>query len=285
MRSWLVGGGAAVVLGIVALAVLLGRPPVDELPGVMRLFGPPAKAMSEQYTESAGTATFDHTPFDALLQAHVHGFAVDYDGLAADRQALEAYTTSLATAPFDELSRDGKLALLINAYNAFTLQLIVENLPLDSIKDIPADQRWDATRWTIGGRTLSLTQIEHDELRAKFVEPRIHFAINCASVGCPPLAASAYTEAGIDAELDRAARVMHENDRWLRIVRNSALSHDTVELSRIYLWYGGDFEQVAHSQVAFAARYRPELATGDWQISWLPYDWSLNRVPPTVPPR
>lgn len=269
----LAGGVAAAVAAVVAVV------PLDTLPGVNRWFGPPAFELREAYADATGTATFDHSSFDDVLQAHVKGFAVDYDALAAEPSALFAYTDALAEAPFDQLSRDGKLALLINAYNAFTLRLIVENLPLASIKDIPAEKRWDDARWVIGGRTFSLTSIEHEELRAKFTDPRIHFAINCASVGCPPLAAHAYTAESLEAQLTRAARAMHDNERWLFLRQNSALSYNTVELSRIYLWYAGDFEQIGGSQLEFAARFRPELAEGDWRIEWKPYDWSLNRVP------
>jgi hypothetical protein len=96
------------------------------------------------------------------------------------------------------MGRNEKLALLINAYNAFTLKLIVERLPVQSILDIPAAERWDAVRWKVGGQVWSLKQIEHEQIRPKFTEPRVHFALVCAAVGCPPLRNEAYDASRLD---------------------------------------------------------------------------------------
>lgn len=254
--------------------LLAGCGRLEQSPLLVRIFGPPQQQLVEAYADSPGTATVDHAPFSELLGRHVKGVSVDYAGLAKEEAALDAYLATLAAAPFDELSRDGKLALLINAYNAFTLKLILDHRPLDSIKDIPSGDRWDAVRWTVGGRTLSLTRIEHEELRAKFVEPRIHFAINCASVGCPPLRDEAYVPERIDAQLEAATRFIHEDARWV----DPDPATRTARLTSLYLWYAGDFAQVAGSPLAFAARYRPELAEGAWAVEHLDYDWSLNGV-------
>jgi len=240
-------------------------------PIAVALFGPPKPVMAEAYADSGGAARFDHGLLDGLLKAHVQGYAVDYAGLMADEATLDAYLAALGEADFDGLSRDDKLALLINAYNAFTLRLILDHQPLDSIKDIPAAERWDAERWVVAGRTLSLTQLEHEELRAKFIEPRVHFAINCASVGCPPLRAEAYVAARLDEQLEEQSLRMHQDELWL------TLDGQTVHLTPLYLWYQNDFVQVAGSPLAFAARYRPELADGDWTVTWKDYDWRLNR--------
>lgn len=201
---------------------------------------------------------------------------MDYGALAADPGDLDAYLAQLAGLDLDTLGRDERLALLINAYNAFTLKLMLDHRPVGSIKDIPSSERWDAERWVLGGETLSLTALEHDRLRARFIEPRIHFAINCASVGCPPLRQEAYEGARLEEQLEDQARRVHADPRWVRLQRNSALDHDTVHLTRLYLWYADDFAQVAGSPLAYAARYQPALADSRWQISWLDYDWSLN---------
>ena len=159
--------------------------PLDANPVVLSALGPPATVLTEAHSEDAPEdvrTAFSHAAFARVLEAHVKRGAVDYASLAADRADLDTYLEALASAPFDAMSRDEKLALLINAYNAFTLALILDYYPVDSIKDIPADERWDAVRWKLGGRTLSLSQIEHEELRAKFVEPRIHFAINLSLI-------------------------------------------------------------------------------------------------------
>ena len=120
------------------------------------------------------------------------------------------------TAPIDELGRDERLALLINAYNAFTLRLILDHYPVASITDIPADQRWDAVRWRLAGETYSLNQIEHELVRPNFREPRIHFALVCAAVGCPPLRTEAYTGELLEEQLEGQTRYSHAHDRWLR---------------------------------------------------------------------
>ncbi|MEL6342234.1 MAG: DUF547 domain-containing protein [Myxococcota bacterium] len=243
---------------------------LENSPLLVRWFGPASNEMREAYADDVGTATADHRDFDAILRDHVRGGRVDYAGLAADEAQLDRYLEQLAVLPFDDLSRDDKLAALINAYNAFTLKLILDHQPLASIKDIPARDRWDAPRWNFAGRMVSLSALEHEELRVNFIEPRVHFAINCASVGCPPLRAEAYTGARIETQLEEQTAQMHQSDTWLQI------AGDTVRLTPLYLWYADDFAQVAGSARAFAARYRPELADEDVRIVWSDYDWSLN---------
>lgn len=249
---------------------------------IVSLFGPPTVTMSEAYAASENGPTYDHAAFDAILKAHVNDEGgVDYAALAEDPESLQAYTAALAEAPFGELGRDEKLALLINAYNAFTLELIVEwfDEDLASIKDIPSGQRWDHERWVIGGDTFSLNQIEHQEIRPKFKEPNIHFVLVCAAVGCPPLRREAYTGARVQAQLEDQARIVHTNGtRWFQL---DAERGGPVHLTKLYSWYGGDFEQVAGSVVAYAARYVPALAEllesgTSPAIEWLDYDWALN---------
>lgn len=119
-----------------------------------------------------GGRSFDHARFDSLLRGHVDGAGlVDYAGLARESAALDAYLASLASAPFEERGREEELALLINAYNAFTLRLILDHRPVASIKDIPSGKRWDDRRWTLAGGTMSLDQIDYERIRAAFREP------------------------------------------------------------------------------------------------------------------
>lgn len=244
----------------------------------LSLFGPPAVQLEEAYGAGSPGASFDHAAFDRVLQARVDADGyVDYRGLAADPADLDTYLAQLAAADLQPLGRDQRLALLINAYNAFTLKLILDHLPLQSIRDIPDAERWDAQRWQLGGATVSLSALEHDELRAKFREPRIHFAINCASIGCPPLRRRAYTGAAIDAELQEQSLAVHRDRRWFRL----DAARNGVGLTRIYQWYAGDFEQVAGTVTAYAARFVPELAKAleagqSPTVVWLAYDWSLN---------
>jgi uncharacterized membrane protein YdjX (TVP38/TMEM64 family) len=243
------------------------------------LFGPPAVAASEAYGAGFEAATFGHASFDALLKRHVtEGGEVDYEGLRGEASALDGYITALGTAHFSALGRDEKLALLVNAYNAFTLRLILDHWPVASIRDIPAGKRWKDRRWNLGGRTLSLDQIEHEEVRPKFREPRVHFALVCAARGCPPLRREAYVGARIDSQLDDQARYVHTQPRWFRWDGAA----NTVHLTALYRWYDGDFEQEAGSVLRFVGRYAPPVhdavaADRPPRIRWIEYDWSLNR--------
>lgn len=236
--------------------------------------GRPPEAVLTEAHQTQGTAAFSHAQFDKVLQTYVDANGdVDYAGLSRDTGDLDQYITALDSAPFDQLGRDDKLALLINAYNAFTLRLILDHYPLRSIRDIPAAKRWDAVRWNIAGHTYSLSQIEHEEIRGKFREPRIHFAVNCASVGCPPLRRESYVADRLDEQLDEQMRHTHTRDRWLRL----DMANKTVYLTKLYDWYGGDFTQVSDSVLAYVAGYNDRLkAAGPVKVQWLDYDWSLN---------
>jgi uncharacterized protein DUF547 len=246
----------------------------------MYFLGPPEVEMREAY---AGTgdqeARFDHVLLDQLLAEHVdENGLVDYRALRRDRRKLDAYLEMVAKADFDRLPRDGKLAMLINLYNAATLKLIVERAPAESIRQIPEEERWKDQRWRLGDRTLSLDQIEHDELRAKFIEPRIHFAIVCASRSCPPLRREAYRAAKIEEQLEAQSRRFHETIHGVVINQEKRV----VRLSRLYLWYENDFAQASKvSNAEYASRYSAELAEilagkDRWSFGWIDYDWALN---------
>ncbi len=167
--------------------------------------------------------------------------------------------------------------MLINAYNAFTLRLMLDHYPLKSIRDIPKAKRWAARRWRVAGNTWSLNDIEHEQVRAKFAEPRIHFALVCASVGCPPLRNEAFTAEKLDAQLQDQTRYVHTHARWFRFDE----ARNTLHLTRLYDWYGGDFEQAAGSVTAFVSRHAPSVMSAvgagkKLKIKWLKYDWSIN---------
>ncbi len=246
--------------------------------GLASLFGPPAVTLKEAYDSKPGGPTFDHATLDELLRKHVGtGGWVDYRGLRAEASVLDSYIAALEKAPFDQLGRDEKLALLINAYNAFTLRLILDHYPVESIKNVPADKRWDDRRWRVGGRAWSLNDIEHQQIRPKFREPRIHFALVCAAAGCPPLRAEAYSAARLEQQLEQQAAYVHSHDRWFRYSPGG----NVVYLTKLYDWYGGDFQQVAGSVLAYAAKYAAPLdaaleARQSPRIEWLDYDWKLN---------
>jgi len=240
--------------------------------------GPPRIVLREAYAEKPEGPTFDHSTLDDLLKSHVDQDGwVDYQGLKQDAAKLDLYIKTVAKAPFEDMGRNQKLALLINAYNAFTLRLILDHYPVESIKDIPSDKRWDAKRWQVGSHTWSLSQIENEQIRPKFKEPRIHFALVCAAVGCPKLRNEAFQADQIDQQLQDQTRTVHGHRRWFRFEPDKNVVH----LTRLYLWYGDDFRQVSGSVLDFANRYSPDLKTAldagrSPKIEWLPYDWALN---------
>lgn len=272
----------AIASSIAAVLVLLAVGFVRFSPNlVLYAFGPPSVSMNEAYAANEEGPTFDHSAYDALLKRFVDDRGgVDYAGLRGESVALEAYTASLADAPFSAMTRDDRLALLLNAYNAFTLQLIVEWLDQDirSIRDIPSDKRWEDTRWNLGGDILSLDQIEHERIRPNFREPDVHWALVCAAVGCPPLRPEAYAADRIEEQLEEQARIVHADpSRWFRFDPEAGI----VRLTPLYKWYAGDFEQVSGSVLEHAARYSPSLAKrleagGRPRMEWLDYDWRLN---------
>jgi uncharacterized membrane protein YdjX (TVP38/TMEM64 family) len=209
----------ATITAAVALAMLVAAVSVQLKPELLRrvfggLLGPPRVTLREAYATKPDGPAFDHSAYDKLVKAHVApGGWVDYEGLKKDAEHLDSYLRSLADALFDDLGRDQKLALLLNAYNAFTLRLILDYYPVDSIRSIPAEKRWDAKRWQIGGYTWGLNQIEHEQIRPKFREPRVHFALVCAAIGCPPLRSEAYTADRLEEQLEDQARYVHGHKR------------------------------------------------------------------------
>ncbi len=253
---------ALVLLG----ALVVFAPKLQDCRPLVRAFGPPEVESAEVHAkEGKPGGAFEHAAFDALLRAHAHAGGVDYPALAKDPSALDAYVASLEKAPFEAMGRDAKLALLINAYNALTLRLMLDHWPLKSIKDIPKEKRWLDRRWTVAGRKVSLDDIEQAWIRKEFSEPRIHFALNCASVGCPPLRGEAYTGAKLEAQLEDATRRVHRDARWLKV------EGETLHLTRLYLWYEGDFPG---GPLSFAGRYA-DIPKGA-SPKWLDYDWRVN---------
>ncbi|VTT99550.1 Putative uncharacterized protein OS=Rhodopirellula baltica (strain SH1) GN=RB11207 PE=4 SV=1: SNARE_assoc: DUF547 [Gemmataceae bacterium] len=273
-KGWPWGTTALATFALVTVGVAVA---VHFNPSLISL-GPPEVVLREAYEEKSDGPAFDHSAIDELMKAHVDRDGwVDYEGLKRDAAKLDAYIAAVASAPFDEMGRSQKLAMLLNAYNAFTVRLILDYYPIASIQDIPAPKRWDDVRWQVGPHRWSLNQIEHEQIRPKFREPRIHFALVCAAVGCPKLRNEAYRPNRLEEQLEDQTRYVHGHGRWFRVEPGAGAVH----LTRLYLWYGGDFRQVAGSVPKFAARYAPDLnraleAGSTPKIEWLPYDWALN---------
>jgi hypothetical protein len=231
-----------------------------------------------------------HAPFHSLLQRHVRKGKVDYDALAEERQTLRSYLASLAEASLDDASRDETIAVWVNAYNASTLELILDHWGrIDSIKDISSGKRWKAERWTVAGRRVSLDDMEHEVLRP-MGEPRVHFALVCASISCPDLRSEAYLGATLDAQLaDATARFLSDRSKGLTIGTSKGFFGGTnheLTLSKIFDWFEEDFEREGGSVVDFVLAHGPADAVAfvtrhrdDLDVEHLDYDWSLNHDP------
>ncbi len=238
---------------------------------------------------------FDHQPYSDLLQQVVvtKGFTtqVDYQRLQHQQQALQAYLQRLSAitpSEFASWSAAERLAFLINAYNAWTLELVLSRYPnLDSIKDLGRfwQTPWQQDFIPLLGKTRSLDEIEHQMIRgpAGFNEPRIHFAVNCASIGCPALREEAYTAAQLERQLTE------QTERFLKDSSRNTVKGNTLYLSAIFKWYNDDFTQPwrgSNSLQGFLAQYADALSLtlaqqealqqGTLKVRYLAYDWALN---------
>ena len=169
------------------------------------------------------------------------------------------------------------MAYWINAYNAYTIRLILDHYPVQSIKDIGSKIQipfvttpWAAKFFTIGGNKMSLDEIEHGTLRKKYNDPRIHFALVCASISCPRLRNEAYTAAQLDRQLDEQGRDFLNNPTKNKIAK------DATQLSKYFDWYKGDWNQGDQSVVKWVDKYSTTKIDNSTKISFLDYNWKLN---------
>ena len=224
-------------------------------------------------------AQFSHQPLDAALRAHVRDGQVDYAGFATDVR-FSAYVRNLDRINPDELrTREETLAFWINAYNALAIQGILIG---DSPYTTTGKYRYFIKRtYRVGGGALNLWGLEH-KLLIPLGEPRVHFAINCASWSCPKLQSQTYLPDTLDRQLDAAARDFINDPQRNRFDRAQKMAH----LSMIFNWYDDEFEAAAGSVLKYIARYvddpllARELTLDVYAIRYLPYDWSLNGAPP-----
>ncbi len=215
------------------------------------------------------TASVSHLQFDSLLQKYVTDAGrVDYKGLKKDKTSLDAYCQLLSEHPVQEnWSREEKMAYWINAYNAFTLKLIVDNYPTKSILNFDGGKTWDVRRIKIGDKKYSLNNLENDILRPQFKDPRIHFAINCAARSCPPIWNHAYTADNLEATLEVRTRAFVNNKNF------NTLSASRAQVSKIFDWYGADFGDLKK----FLNRYSETNLKSNAVVTFNEYDWDLNQ--------
>lgn len=255
--------------------------------------GVPGVQASSQAASSAPAVDHGHKLLaETLSRALVNdavgsGSRVKYAELKSDPQAFPRYLKELETvsaAQFDAFTSDQKLAFWINAYNAFTVELILRHYPVNSIKDIGGffSSPWKKKFFTLLGKVRTLDEIEHEIIRKKFDEPRIHFALVCAAKGCPALRDEPFVAARLDAQLTDAARKFLSDPSKNRYEPDKK----TLFLSSIFKWYGKDFKSKHGSFLAYIAPFvtqdaslRIEIASEKVKVEYLDYDWSLNQTP------
>lgn len=214
----------------------------------------------------------EHQQWDQLLKTHVDEKGhVDYKTLKQNDKRLDAYLSLLNDNPPDDTwTQNQKKAYLINAYNAYTVKLIVDNYPTESIRDIGGffSNPFSSEFAKIGGEAYSLDDIEKGML-LKMGDPRVHFAVNCASESCPKLANEAYVASRLNQQLEHAAKSFVNSDK-------NNLTATDVELSKIFKWYASDFEMDGNSVIDFINTYANEKISTEASIRYLPYSWKLN---------
>lgn len=217
-----------------------------------------------------------HQQWDKLLKKHIdESGMVNYKGFQKDKEALDSYLKTLSEhAPQSSWSENDQKAYWINAYNAFTVSLILQNYPVKSIKDIAGkvykvNTPWDIKFINIGGKKYDLNNIEHGILRKKYNDPRIHFVLVCAAISCPKLRDEAYTGSQLDAQLEEAGR------EFLNDKSKNRISADRAALSKYFSWYQGDFIKKG-SLVNFVNKYSQTKIDSNTKIEFLDYNWSLN---------
>lgn len=219
---------------------------------------------------------FDAAAWGALLERHATedgGFR--YAALrrdAADRASLDRVVASIGRAELEGLPREAQLAFYVDAYNALVVKSVVDRWPVESVMRVPGF--FDRARHRVAGRELTLNQLENEVIRARFGEPRVHFALNCASAGCPPLSRRPYS-----GERDLAGRLEAQARAFVRRTTRIDRSARSVRASQIFEWYASDFPGGAAS---FLARYLDPADAAivrAAELAYTPYDWAINARP------
>lgn len=271
------------LFALMLATLILATPALAAPMWIERQSAPKSDLIDPVYSNSdaASTVEVDHTAWNSFLHNYV---VAGEDGInrvrygavsAEDRARLDAYLSALAAVDPAALSRPDQLAFWINLYNAATVRLILDHPGVQSIRDI--DKAWDTPVATVDGRALTLNRIEHGIVRPVFNDPRTHYVLNCASLGCPNLAHEAYAGAVIEAELDAAAAA------YVNHPRGVAIDKGRVAVSKIYGWYAGDFgaddKRVLDHLRRYASPALREALQGAIRISAYRYDWALNSAP------
>lgn len=228
-------------------------------------------------SNSRSDTAVDHSIYANLLKKYVHQGNVDYRGFKMEESKLDQYLKILENVDSKSLSGNEQFAFYINAYNAWTIKLILSGYPgIKSIKDLGNILKtpWKKKICRIDGDVITLDDIEHHILRPRFKDPRVHFAINCAALSCPFLASEPFLGSTLDRQLDDATRAFINNPK------RNYLEGNTLYVSRIFTWFSKDFND---DVIGFFLKYADgnlkkelEVKKNSIKIKYLNYDWSLN---------
>lgn len=242
------------------------------------LFYPPSITRGSLGPDTAG-ATFDHGVYADLLRQVIRtNGVIDYALVKLREPELNRYLVAVGNAKLDELTRHEQLALLLNAYNACTLKMMAENPGLRSPADVPAARGWTQPTWVINRGAVSLEKLEHEWIRARFRDPRVHFALVRGALGSPPLRREPYTGARLEKQLADQARRMLADPRYLAWDP----ARTTLRLSTMFDRYRGDFADNERDLVRALAPWMPGSVMAALEnnpvfaLEYIPFDWKLN---------
>ena len=254
---------------------------------IERIALPKSALLSDAFAVRAveQTARVNYAAYDQFLE---HYWVMDENGIArlrynavseSDQAILVAFVDHLQSTDPDTLDRDERLAYWINLYNAQTIRVVLENYPVDSIRDIKDGPfsigPWGRKDLVINGTEISLNDIEHGIIRPAFQEPRIHYALNCAAASCPNLAPQAWKAEGLDAAFDAAERAYLADPRGVHVDEEGR-----IVASKIFIWFQEDFGENAADVAARLAAIAPAptgaAIAARGRIDRYEYDWSLN---------
>ena len=217
----------------------------------------------------AGTPAEFTAKTDALLRTYVKSGRVDYAGLRASKD-LQPLIADIAAVNLNSLKGNERKAYLINAYNLLVINQVLENYPLQSV--LKVNGFFDGKKQNVGGRKMTLNQLEKDLLLKETKDARLHFVLVCGALGCPPITNFAYAPAKLEAQLNRQTKLALNNNQFLRA------SGDKVGLSKIFEWYAGDFGGSRAKVLAWINQYRNQALPADAKVSYYEYDWTLNQT-------
>lgn len=219
---------------------------------------------------STGTAqdlSSFHNKLDSFLGKHIKNGKVDYSTIHNDRSELDQLVTLSQKIKVNPSSANDFQAFWINAYNLHVIKGLVDNYPISS----PLDKAgfFDKVKYSIGGESITLNDIENKMLRAKFNDARFHFVLVCGAVGCPPLISNAYLPSTLNAQLEQQTKLAINNDQFIKPGKK-------VGVSQIFEWYKADFEKDGET-IDFINKYRKVPFTANTKIKYYPYNWKINK--------